>query len=72
MSDVRSKTIGPVIEKDFVVIRVSKWGCITAGEQRGPSIRRGQSLPMQSFAKDESGDRIIAGFGLVRPFDVAS
>ncbi len=72
MSDVRSETIGPVIEKDFVIIRVSKWGCITAVKQRAPSIRRLQSLPMQSFAKDESGDGTIASFGLVRPFDVAS
>ena len=71
MSDIRCEAVGPVIQKDFVVIGVSEWDCIAAPKRRATSARRGQSLPMQSLAKDESGDGAICIFSLIRPFDVA-
>ena len=46
MGDIRCESIGPVIQKDFVVTRVSEWDCIVALKGWAPSARRGQSLPV--------------------------
>ena len=72
MSDIRCETVGPVITKDFVVARVSKRDGIFAPKRWAFSAQGGRSFPVQSLAKDKSGDRAICSFGLVRPFDVAS
>lgn len=72
MSDIRRETVGPVIQEDFVVTNVSEGDGAVALKRWTPSAQGGQSLPVQTLAKDESGDGAICSLSLVRPFDVAA
>ncbi len=46
MSDIRCEAIGPVIEEDFVVTRVSEWDYVIALKGWALSARRDQCLPV--------------------------